>query len=375
MTSGMTSWYQHHVARARRAALGEVRRAFESETLPSGGKGFLLAAEADAIAGTKQAHLKEERRRFFQSVAVTGLIAEIGRLTTEYERKRASHDRDAAAWNPVLYCLGLLVVVALEYPVNLSSFLKIGFLTPAFATASVTLIAVVLAFSSHELGMVVRQWGERFGDNVTGTLKGDSRRKVAVGLMLLMFGAAAIFFSRSYLVKEEIARCEALGGECSSTVSVYGIAFAMNFIVYALGFAWSFGKHDPVPGFMEERYRLDVLKRQLAGRYRSGLEKQLQQRIEEARRAGEQLQRRHADQKDKLPNFGVHNAQFEEIVNLDTRVLALLENYRSQLVAAARDNGIDVQFEFEDFETGDTRERRRLDAGGYLQRRIHLGYA
>ncbi len=135
---------------------------------------------------------------------------------------------------------------------------------------------------------MIRQWSERFGDNVTGRLKAESLRLLGVGVMLLVIGAAAIVFSRSYLVAEAVARSEALGEEGASTVSIYGLALIMNVFVYAIGLAWAIVFHDPVPSFMEERHRLEVLRARLRKRYRTLLEPKQRQRIEEAQRARDQ---------------------------------------------------------------------------------------
>lgn len=374
LTSAMGAWYKEHVASARRSALGEVQQGFAEEKTPAGNEGFLVEAERDRIEQNKQNALATERANFFQRKEIGDLNAEIGRLHTEYERKRAEHGRDAQPWRPAMYFFGLFLFVMAEYPINLSAFLKIDFLTPAFATISVTLIAFGLAFSSHLIGQVVRQWSERFGENVTGRLKAESLRLLGVGVLLLLIGAAAIVFSRSYLVAEAVARSEALGEEGASTVSIYGLALIMNVFVYAIGLAWAIVFHDPVPNFMEERHRLEVLRARLRKRYRTLLEPKQRQRIEEAQRAREQADRREADQAKSLRNHTRHRARFEEVRKLDARVLALLENYRSRLLASARQRGLHTRFAYEDLTSGDVDTRRELDGEAYLRQRLHLGY-
>ncbi len=375
LTPGMRAWYQSYVASARQSALSEVRLAFEREPLPTGNHGFLVEAEKDTIEQRKQSHLRTERESFFQRKEISDLIGEIGRLHSEYERKRAEHGRDAQTWRPWLYFFGLFLFVMAEYPINLSAFLKIDFLTPAFATMSVTLIAFGLAFSSHLLGLVVRQWSERFGDNVTRRLKAESWRLLGVGLLLLTIGGAAIVFSRSYLVADALARANALGEDGASAVSIYGLALIMNVFVYAIGLAWSIVFHDPVPEFLEERHRLDKLNDVSRKRYRALLETKQQQRIEEARRAREQAERREADQIKNLKNYGNHRARFEEVRKLDARVLALLESYRSGLLGAARRHDLQTRFVYEDLASGGVDTKRELDGDGYMRQRLHLGYA
>lgn len=375
LTSGMRAWYQSHVSSARQSALSEVRLAFEREALPTGNNGFLLEAEQDAIEQRKQAHLRTERESFFQRKDIRDMSGEIDRLRSEYERKRSEYGRDAQVWRPAWYFFGLFLFVMAEYPINLSAFLKIDFLTPAFATMSVTLIAFGLAFSSHLLGLVIRQWSERFGDNVTRRLKAESWRLLGVGLLLLAIGGAAIVFSRSYLVADAIARANALGEEGASAVSIYGLALIMNVFVYAIGLAWSIVFHDPVPEFLEERHRLDQLNDRLRKRYRTLLETRQQQRIAEASRAREQAERRESDQMKSLQHYGNHRARFEEVRRLDARVLALLETYRSGLLDAARRQDLRTRFVYEDLASGNVETKREFDGEGYMRQRLHLGYA
>lgn len=59
---------------------------------------------------------------------------------------------------------------------------------------------------------------------------------------------------------------------------------------------------------------------------------------------------------------------------LDARVLALLENYRSRLLAAARQRGLHTRFVYEDLTSGDVDTKRDLDGEAYLRQRLHLGY-
>ncbi|KQT77384.1 hypothetical protein [Methylobacterium sp. Leaf466] len=374
LTPAMEIWYRTRVASARVSAIAEIRRGFEQETL-GGNPGFLYEAERDRIEQVKQGHLRAERDGFFQSKRIRDRETEIDRLRSEYAYKRSQHGRDAGAWNPVFKHGGVAAIMLLEFPLNLSSFLRIDFLTPALATASVLLIAILFAFSSHLLGRILRQWGERFGDNVTRRLRADSYRHLAVAAVLFLIGAAAIVFSRSYLVAEALNRQAALGEEGGSTVAIYGIAFIGNLAVYAVAVAWVLFTEDPVPDFAEERARLDLLKAQSQAAYRKGLERQQQQRIEQARRDREQLDRREADQAKGLRNYAACRARFDVVARQDARVLGLLESYRNRLVAEARKRGVQTRFTHDDLASGDIGTRRDLEADDYLGRRLGLGHA
>lgn len=370
----MSSWYRANVVSARRTAISEVRSAFEQEDV-GGSRGFLVEAEADRIEGQKFEELTSERDVFFQQHEIQRDTSEMDRLEKLYDRKRAEYGRDARKLSPAIYVLGLLLIMFLEFPLNLASFLRIDFLTPALATASVFVVAIVFAFSSHMIGTVVRQWSERFGGNVAGRLKADSRRWLIGGIILFVIGAAAIVFSRSYLVADARARQIALGEEGAAPWATYGIAFIGNFAVYAAGVVWVMFFHDPVPNFAEERYELDRLRRRYARRSRKQLEGRQQQKREHARRELEQLRRREADQAQRLRNHSRYRTMFEEVRKVDDQVLALLESYRSLLTTALRDAGVNARFVYEDRSTSAVVPRRALDGQEYLRLPLRLGFA
>ena len=296
---------------------------------------------------------------FFQQHEI-GQDAEIDRLERVYNRKRAEHGRDARKLAPYVYGLGLSIIMFLEFPLNLSAFLKISFLTPALATASVFLVAIVFGFSSHMLGIVSRQWSERFSGNVGGRLKADSWRWLVFGLMLFVIGAAAIFFSRSYLISDEILRQRELGGDASSIglFSTYGIAFIGNFAVFAAGLVWVMFFHDPVPNFAEERFELERLRKRYSRRARKELEGRQQQKREEARRALEQLRRRDAEQAQRLQNHGRYRAMMDEVRKIDDQVIALLESYRTILATQMQETGVRTRFVYDDMGTSYVTPRR-----------------
>lgn len=374
-TPVMLAWYQSHIVFARRSALAEVKRGFAQESLASGNPGFLLEAKRDEIEQTKQEHLRAGLQSFYSRVDVHDREEEIRRLRSDYDNRRAAHGRDAGSWNPWLKHGGVAAIMLLEFPLNLSSFLKIDFLTPALATASVTLIALLFAFSSHLIGRLIRQWGERFGGNVTARMRADSYRHLAFGLVLFLIGAAAIVFSRSYLVAEALSRQTALGEDGGSTISIYGVAFIGNLAVYASAVAWVLFTEDPVPDFAEERRRLDRLKRDSQKAYRKGIERQEQQLILQAQRETEQLARRDAEQARSLRNYGTCRSRFDEVCRQDARVLGLLDGYRNQLAVEARKRGVDTRFTYDGLASGETETRRDIDGDAYLSRRLALGYA
>jgi hypothetical protein len=374
LTPAMNAWYRGHVVSARRTAIAEARAAFEQEDF-GGSRGFLLEVEEDRIEDRRHEELKSERDVFFQQHDIQRSTTEIERLDKLYDRKRSEYGRDARKLSPMLYAFGLALIMFLEFPLNLASFLRIDFLTPALATASVFVVAIVFGFSSHMLGVVFRQWSERFGGNVAGRVKADSRRWLVGGLILFLIGAAAIVFSRSYLVADARARQIALGEEGAAPWATYGIAFIGNFAVYAAGVVWVMFFHDPVPNFAEERYELDRLRRRYARRSRKQLEGRQQQKREQARRELEQLRRREADQAQRLRNYSRYRGMIDQVRKVDDQVIALLESYRADLVSRLREAGVQARFVYEDLGTSAVVARRELDDQEFLRLPLRLGFA
>lgn len=194
-------------------------------------------------------------------------------------------------------------------------------------------------------------------------------------MILFAIGAAAIVFSRSYLVADARARQIALGEEGAAPWATYGIAFIGNFAVFAAGVVWVMFFHDPVPNYAEERYELDRLKRRYGRRSRKELEGRQQQKREHARRELEQLRRREADQSQKLRNHSRYRGMVDEIRKMDDQVIALLDAYRALLTTTMQDSGVRIQFAYEDLGTSAISAKRELNTQEYLRLPLRLGFA
>lgn len=376
LTPGMLSWYQRHVAPFRGTALAEVRGALEADALPNGNRGFLMEAEIDRIEARKLAEMRRERDTFTQKKEIVDLDAEIDRLATEYERKRAEHGRDAQAWSPFSYYVVLgLIAVILEGLLNWESFAKVDGWTPAIATSAFLGVAIAFGTSGHLLGMVLRQWAERFGGNVSARVRSASRRDLAIAAICVALGLLLVLYSRYFLLREAIARQIALGEEAGSTTYLL-IAGSIvgNLIAYAIGVAWAYLKHDPVPGFAEDRRRLEQLQARQRRHHSKDLEPRLTQKLLQAQKDVDAVTRRDADQAQKLRLYAQHRAAFEQVRKADAQVLALLEEYRSRLVATARDAGASPRFVYDDPIRPGRSSRTEVEADDYLRKRLKLGH-
>jgi hypothetical protein len=106
----MARWYRANVAASRRSALSEVRSLFETEEL-GGARGFLFEVEEDRIEERKYKELRSERDVFFHQHAIQKDTAEIDRLERLYDRKRSEYGRDARHLSPILYVVGLALII------------------------------------------------------------------------------------------------------------------------------------------------------------------------------------------------------------------------------------------------------------------------
>lgn len=379
MTPQMLSWYQRWIAPVRGVTVAEVRQTLEAEVLPNGNRGFLREAEADAIERRKLVQVKEERETFFQDEAVRQLDVQVKKLTTEYERKCAEHGREAKVWNPVSYGIVLaLIALLLEGLVNWESFLKVPGWTPAIATGAFLAVAAAFGTSAHFLGHVLKQWGERFGGNVSARVRNDSWRQLALAAILGFVGFGLVIYSRYFFLREVIDRQVLMGdGDVGYTVLVtIGGALFGNLIAYALGVAWAFARHDSVPDFAEERRVLDRLRARQRHLHAKRLQPRLTQRLLQASKDLEQLTRREADQAQNLRHYGPHRARFDAVRANDARVLALLSEYRKRLVAAARGAELRTRFVFDDpMVAGGASGRVELEPEAYLGQNLRLPFA
>lgn len=377
LTPAMGAWYRHHVAPARRTALAEVRGAFEAEALAAGNRGFLAEAELDRIEAAKHLGLRTERETFFQRKAIQDLHARLAEVEASYERKRAEHGRDAKPWTPVVYFVTLaLIALALEAPLNFESFLRIDYYTPAFATGSFLFVAVALAASGHIIGTLARQKSARFGGDVPNRVRADSRIQLALAIVLALLALGLVAYSRKYLLDEAVARSVALGESVGWGVYLAGIGVMIaNLGVFVLSIWYAYAKHDPVPDFAEERREMEKMRKRIARHYRRDLEGRSRQRILQAGKEAEAVSRREAEQARLSKNHARHRALFEEFLTLDARVVAILEDYRSRLVATARREGRETRFVTDDLARGDVSTRVETTGDGYLAERLRLRFA
>ena len=373
-TPEMMRWYQAHVAPFRQAALGEARGGFEADRLPSGGPGFLREAELDRVEQDLHKNLTSEREAFYDA-GVRDLNAEISRLSVGYGHTRAEHGRDAFELRPVRYVAVLVVLGLIEGLVNWDAFLRIDGFTPLWATACFLGVAIGFGCSGHYVGLVLKQWSETFNGATPRRVKRDALTRLAIGVTLFLFGAGLVVWSRNYFVQTAIDRAEALGQPIGAGLylSLLG-AFAANLLFYALGVAWSYSNHDAVPDFAEQRRRLDTLKRRLLKLFRTKLEPRQRQHMLAAKRATEQVERRDAEQRQHLRNFGAHRDRFEHLQTGDARTLALLEGYRSQLIDRGRSAGLDVAFAYDDPARSELSTRVEMTRDAYALSQLRLAY-
>jgi hypothetical protein len=145
----------------------------------------LKGSEADRI-GRVESRAREDGRyadaeREFQ-------IAEQGYRT----RSMAAGQRQANMWaySPI-YWVFLLLIGAAEWLINYETFFQF-FHVPAMAAGTTIILGLLLAFSAHGHGTILRQWSARFGqENKAGDRWGEYRLLVlSTVAVMIVVGAA-----------------------------------------------------------------------------------------------------------------------------------------------------------------------------------------
>jgi len=147
-----------------------------------------------------------------------------------------------------------------------------------------------------------------------------------------------------------------------------------NVLVYAIGAAWAFFRHDTDPEFPRTKVRLDRLKAAYARRFNGDLAAEINRLRLKAEREIETLRQR---QKSVAATPGFKDAQDKaaRLAAQDMKVLAALSAYRTRLVDHLRKNkrGMSFDLPVQKVESGE--RAQSLDPPGFLAHKLHLPLA
>ncbi len=375
-TPKMSAWFQRNISALRRAAVADVRAAFDKVKQERAAGGFVYELERDKLEAEKFLNVRTERETFHARREVKQLIEDLGNAKDSYGRRVSEQGREAQRWEPLPYWLVLGIVGVIEYFINWEAFLRIPNFTPFFATGLVLLVALAFMWSSHIVGRIAKQGKELFGGYVGRTSRRSAALELALAITLFLLGIGAVAWGRWFFLSDVILRRHALGESSGwSDYWEFGGSVLGNLIVYFVGVVWAYWKHDSLPGFAELRRRVERLQSKHSTVFRKQLEDRTQRHILNERRKQEELNRREQEQRTQLRTYGDLRLNADFILQKDSQVVALLTEYRTRLIDAQRKSGRPGEFVRENLLLGSISTEERITGDTYLAEPIRLSLA
>ena len=175
-----------------------------------------------------------------------------------FRRERLAHgQRDATmrAYS-LAYWLAMLCIGVAEWLINYDTFfLFVG--VPAIAAGATVVLGVVLAFSAHGHGELLKQWSYRFGQHQTRMSRVSGYRLLGLSTLGLLIVLAAAGGSRYAAAVRALAGQPGeniLGSQVVVEVSPLRdvlISLLANLGAWVVGVFLAYFSHDPDPEFMD----------------------------------------------------------------------------------------------------------------------------
>jgi hypothetical protein len=183
------------------------------------------------------------------------------RLKEAYESmSRAEGQREAKDFPPILYFTILIIIGAVEWMINYSSFLEF-FSVPAMAAGFTFAVALAVACASHWHGTRLQGKGHYFGDHVE---LGEKKKEI----LAITIATAALIVAISYVgwirYSWAIDLVSQLGVNSGISIGQNNnlptinvgqkviLSLAANLLVWFIGAALAYAVHDKNPAFTEK---------------------------------------------------------------------------------------------------------------------------
>lgn len=349
VTPEMADWYQMYIESPRTQALHAVSLLFKERSDPAKGEGFLTqtrlgSLEEDLLRRKFQVYQNHAQKNVATSEQIRELNNKIAELTHRYDVRKAELGRDAKLFNGTLYFLVLLFVLfGSESALNLEAFEALPWATPAIAWGATIIIGLSIGLAAHYHGTVLKQWAYYFGADQDDTRRGPAWRMLLSGSAALFVALWFVYYARSAYFASYVASVSSFGQAASgSFLWMVGGSLLGNFLVYLAGTLWAYLMHDSDPQFVDDRKALEktrdqcrALKQKLeVSRHRDveQLNAKYKRRVEETERASRLIM--------EQQSLSWPSELFRKLQAKDAQVIALLHNYRQELV---RSMGIDAK--------------------------------
>jgi hypothetical protein len=158
------------------------------------------------------------------------------------------------AYNP-LYWVALLSIGCAEWLINYDVFFSFAGVV-AVAAGATLVMGVLLAFSAHSHGELLKQWSYRFGEHRGDTDRSQDWRVFALSTFSLLIVLAAACGSRYSIVMHSLAEQQAItiipGAEHAEADPMRDVMLSLlwNVMAWAVGVFIAYMAHDEDPDFM-----------------------------------------------------------------------------------------------------------------------------
>jgi hypothetical protein len=347
----MAAWFNAQISTVRSGAIHEIVEGFHSQLIPKSRiRGKLIEYERDKIDVQAFEKIAAERMIFEANTNITDIHRDILEQRKNYDDLVLAHG-EALKWRPWLYYSVLtFIIIFFEGLLNFESFLKIPGFSPALALGSFFAVSAAFACSAHLVGLIIKQWQYRLGRSVKALEKGKNKFLFWGAIVMFLLAFALVIYARWALLGDVILRKSQTTGEEIGSQEVLKFTGTLigNFIVYLMGIMWSYGRHESIPKFSELRQTVENLEAQESDLIEKNLAAAFRELIAKAQDDKESLRKIDQAQASQLPNYQLGRGAFNRLREQDSKVLALLEKYKSQLLDRMVGNDKSIQFSYSD---------------------------
>lgn len=343
LTEAMGAWYDAHVASLRLAALDAVSAIAAAGDPRKTGTGKLLERTIDQAEDerlrkkrdvVKQA--RETNQAKYRDLEELEGAHESAKL--RYMELEAEHGRGPKHINLFIYIPLLIVVGIAEALINYESFSSLRGWTPAIATGVTIVVAIALALSAHFWGGAIRHFSVLFDPARERRDQIAQWQMMVLGTLTLSLVLGLVWYARSSYFADILAEQVIFGNsDAPSAFQIIGGSMISNLIVWIVGVLLAYMVHDADPAFPAADNERKKAKRDLAAlteRIDAPLRQSFQQIDAKAKNIIEGARKRHTTQANT--DAGRQSKKlFDAIAAQDANVLAVLNNYRGQLVYQA----------------------------------------
>ncbi len=365
----VVSWFNTHIAPLRIGALSQLNTRARAIKLEGGSTGIIEPMELAQAERRRTTALAEATERFERENSM--LIGDYMRLNDTYLRYRNNENREAkipSLWQMLAIWL---VVLIPESVLNYESFRMAPFIQSAFMATGITIIVgIAIAIAGHSVGVFIRRFNYyRRGDDRIREASGTPMFWLGIGLLVVALATVAV--ARYYYLVPKVAEAIALGNMPPNIYfSVASLLFG-NLICFLIGVIMAFAMHDPNPEYEAAAKNCHATKKQLAKLRRAQLDntvKEINRRLEsdrnDAAKKGLVMQGK--------PGYSDLLQCFDAIRAKDNEVVAMLQEYRNQLVKKFKHG---VSLSMKDYSADPMNTLRHIEVKEFTNYPIHLHMA